>query len=338
MHKRLKISKKVSDSKKKNWPLSQEWFFISLSIIAYFSYTFGMYIAVIPLARSLHPRPYTYFVTATWSEQIIIGGMVEISIWSAVEKWIIASIEEIPPRDVPLDSIKPIISVISSIPLLSPYILAAILSIAGRYSLPIHKALALFFPVPLQSRLDKKNYLLENILWENNHSENPKYQILNYLDTVFSPSNIGDFLIEDTVLIFPDDMFLSSFEDAIDTNLEKLGQENTALTYAKFYAESTPTRRSQGWIDIYEKKYKIIVWTRRLLYYNLEKYKNIVYIEDAFGMEYYQYPTRIKNLDILKYIADSKQFNITILSSSPTLSLFANFRDFKIVPMRNTTI
>ena len=92
-----------------------------------------MYIAVIPLARSLHPRPYTYFVTTTWS-------------------------------DVPIDSIKPIISVISSIPLLPPYILAAILSIASRYSLPMHKALALFFPVPLQSRLDKKNYLFENIL------------------------------------------------------------------------------------------------------------------------------------------------------------------------------
>ncbi len=72
--------------------------------------------------------------------------------------------ENIPPSDVPIDSIKPIISVISSIPLLPPYILAAILSIASRYSLPMHKALALFFPVPLQSRLDKKNYLFENIL------------------------------------------------------------------------------------------------------------------------------------------------------------------------------
>lgn len=295
-----------------------------------------MYIAVIPLARSLHPRPYTYFVTPTWSDQIVIGGMVEISIWSAVEKWIIASIEKIPPSDVPLDAIKPIISVISSIPLISPYILTAILSIASRYSLPIHKALALFFPVPLQSRLDKKNYLLEVDLWRKDALRHPTYQILNYLDTIFSPSHIGEFLREDTVLIFPDDMFLSSFEDAIDVYIEKMKWENTTLTYTKLYAESTPTRRSQSWIDVYEKKYQIIVWTRRLLYYNLEKYKNIIYIEDAFGMEYYQYPTLIKNLDILRYVADSHNFNITIISSSPTLSLFANFRDFKITPLRRT--
>ncbi len=51
-------------------------------------------------------------------------------------------------------------------------------------------------------------------------------------------------------------------------------------------------------------------------------------------MEYYQYPTRIKNLDILRYIALSREFNITIISSSPTLSLFANFRDFQIIPIR----
>ncbi len=311
------------------------WFFIYLSFLKDFSYTFYMYIAVIPLSRSLHPRPYTYFVTSTWSEQIVMGGMVEVSIWHYIERWIVASIGFAPPNDIPLESIKPILSVISSIPLLPPYILTAILSIAGRYSLPIHKALALFFPVPLQSRLDKKNYLLKNHSSNEENTNNPQLRILNFVDTIFNPStNIENFLEEGAVFIFPDDMFLSSFEDAIDTNLEKLGQENTTLTYSKFYAESTPTRRSQGWIDIYEKKYKIIVWTRRLLYYNLEKYKHIIYIEDAFGMEYYQYPTRIKNLDILRYIALSQKFDITIISSSPTLSLFANFRDFQIIPIR----
>ncbi len=55
-------------------------FFIYLSFLKDFSYTFPMYIAVIPLAKSLHPRPYTYFVTSTWSEQIVMGGMVEVSI------------------------------------------------------------------------------------------------------------------------------------------------------------------------------------------------------------------------------------------------------------------
>ncbi len=170
-----------------------------------------------------------------------------------------ASIGFAPPNDISLESIKPILSVISSIPILPQYILTTILTIATRYSLPIHKALALFFPVPLQSRLDKKNYLLKNYSADETITNSPQLRILNFVDTIFNPFNIGDFLKEDTVIIFPDDMFLSSFKDTIDIYLEEMKGEDSSLTNMKLYAESTPTRRSQGWIDIYEKKYKIIV-------------------------------------------------------------------------------
>ncbi len=300
----------------------------------YFCILILMYISVIPLARSLHPRPYTYFVAPIWEEQVVPWGIVEIAIGVYTEKWIIASIEETPPSDIPLDSIRPIIAVISGVSVLAPYVLTMIVTIAERYALPIHKALSLFFSVPLQSRLDKRNYLLEWCIIKKERQQNPKQEILNFVDTIMSPSDIGEFLEEGTVIIFPDDIFLSSFESAIEKNIEKKKKENPSLSSIILYAEATPTRRSQSWIDIYEGKYRIIVWTRRLLYYNLSGYKKIIYIEDAFGMEYYQYPTRIKNLDILRYIADSHHFDITVISSSPTLSLLANFRDFSITPIR----
>lgn len=98
--------------------------------------------------------------------------------------------------------------------------------------------------------------------------------------------------------------------------------------------ESTSAKRVQAWIDIYEWKYEIIVWTRRLLYYNLTQYKNIIYIEDAFWSQQFQYPITLRSLDVLALQSAKMKQHITLVSSSPTLELFAKFPTAHITPIR----
>lgn len=55
----------------------------------------------------------------------------------------------------------------------------------------------------------------------------------------------------------------------------------------------------------------------------------MIYIEDAFGGEQFQYPSKIRSLDIfsgwIEYMPRT-----TIVTSSPTLELFHRFRQFSL--------
>ena len=209
-----------------------------------------MYISVIPLSHSLSTEPYTYLVAPVWEESICLGALVEIPLGRYVVKGIIAS------RDITLDpsigEIRPIMAVISSVPLISDSMVDMVIRIARRYSLPIHKVLSLFLPAPLLSRLDKKNYLLEEINTRNDENKKtPIRQIHHSIDTIFSKEDILKYMTPGTVFAFPDDFFLFSFFPDRD-------KRDTPYTLSTISNESTPTKKSQNWIDIYEGKYDIL--------------------------------------------------------------------------------
>lgn len=296
-----------------------------------------MYISVIPLRHSQSKRPYTYFVWEVWHESIVLGGIVEIPIGKHTVSGIVAEVGITLPADLTIEDIRAIVCVIASIEIMSPSLISMIVSIADRYFLLIHKVASMCLPAPLLSRLDKKNYIL---------SRPPRFQdskilsvqpsnlptlkrsttIHHYIDSIFSPSDIESYIIPGSVFIFPDDILLSIFMRSLETSI----QEKIWI----FPTDLTPTRRVGSWIDTYEKRYDIIFWTRRLLYYNLHAYDHIIYIEDAFGTEQYSYPIRIQHLDILKAIEYTDSHDITIVSSTPTLSLFATFPKRAIISKR----
>lgn len=279
-----------------------------------------MYISVLPLARSLHPRPYTYSVSELWEGQIVVWGLVEVPIGKYVERGVVASIENEVDENI---EIRPIVSVISSTPLLTPTEIAMTEALAVRYLLPVNKVLAFFLPSPLLTRLEKRNYIFEEKGSWRDPKEKWKKMIHQYLDNIYTPVDANNTREEWVVFCFPDDFFLYSFFAK-----EK---EKNILTIPH---EATTTRKAQSWIDAREGKYEILVWTRKILYYNLSRYKKLIYVEDAFSAEQYQYPYRIKNLDILRSLADSSDIDITIVSSSPSLELLANFRDFSLVTIK----
>jgi 3'DNA-binding domain (3'BD) len=279
-----------------------------------------MYISVIPLRLSLTKHPYTYFVGDDWKVWLKAGYLVEIPLGKNIVQWIIASLDGIIPENVRKEDIRAIIRVIASVELIDPYMISMIENIANRYFLPIHKVASMFLPSPLLSRLDKKNYLLES-LPKKEYSE--KRTILHhYIQSIFSPESLEKYLKPGSVFIFPDDILLSIFIDSLDAPLKEI--------IWGYPGNLTPAKRVRAWCDIYSKKYPIIFWTRRILYYNLSAYEEILYVEDAFGMEQYQYPIKIQNLDILKALEKAKKHSITLISSTPTLGLLSNFGNAKI--------
>ncbi|GAB0175139.1 MAG: hypothetical protein HHAS10_10180 [Candidatus Altimarinota bacterium] len=282
-----------------------------------------MYISVIPTSKSQGKSPYIYFVSPTWENQITIGGLVEIPFGKEILFGIVTSFEIAGSLDINTYEIRPIHSVICSSPILDIQQLKVILRLSEKYFLPIHKSLSLFLPIALLRRLEKRNFILSDTP-RNKGEVFSSISIHHYIESTFSPKDIKEYLKPESVILFPDDMMLFSFFKG------KINDDSISL----IPTEATITKRIQAWIDIYEKKYEIIVGTRRLLYYNLKAYKNIIYIEDAFGVEQFQYPTSIRSLDVLSFILESHSHNITIISSSPSLELFAKFPKSKIQTMK----
>jgi primosomal protein N' len=297
-------------------------FTLSFFFFLYFIYTLTMFITVIPTTKSQGKYPYSYFVSSTWDEQISIGGLVEIPYGKDILVWIVVSKENTPPHWMEISDIRPIHSVLSTTPILDGSTLEVICELAERYFLPIHKALALFLPAPLLSRLEKRNYILE-VSREIQSTHIPP-EIHHYINQTFSPEDCNEYLTSGSVLIFPDDIMLYTF-------MESRKKEKTILVLP---TESTSAKRVQAWIDIFEWKYEIIVWTRRLLYYNLSAYKSIVYIEDAFGSQQFQYPITLRSLDVLTLICAKQKQQCILVSSSPTLELFAKFPWAKITSIK----
>lgn len=284
-----------------------------------------MYISVIPLRHSLSRYPYTYFVGEDWREDISPGYLVEIPLGKNMIEGIVAAIDIPIPETLESSDIRAIIRVIAGVEIIAQYTIEMILWIAEKYFLPIHKVASMFLPAPLLTKLDKKNYILEK-----NLEENPPpwiSRIHHYIDSIFCPEDISRYLIPGSVLIFPDDILLSLFAKSIP--------ESIMPHVAHVPTDLTSTKRVSAWIDAYMKKYSIIFWTRRILYYNLSAYSHIVYIEDTFGTEQYQYPIKIQNLDILKALENTNKHSITIVSSSPGLMTLAYFRHFGIEPIRS---
>lgn len=213
--------------------------------------------------------------------------------------------------------IRDILSLESPIPLLAPYQIQLILMIATKYLLPIHKVLQIFLSRPLVRRLQKYTFPLEPIQSIQKTTKN-KHTASIITQEIVQKKHIEPYLEDGTVIVVPDDIFLSQLKNTLDSE-EDIGF---------FFDDLTDIRKAQFWIDTYNKKNKIIIWTRRVLYYNLSRYSQIVYLEDAFGSKYYHYPIHIQYLDILAYISGISHFDITLLTSLPKLTTLHNFRHF----------
>lgn len=273
------------------------------------------YIDIIPSEHSIGIRPLTYRIPEGFENDTIPGCIVEIPLRNTLEYGIVVGFRQTAPENM---EIRDISRIITSKEVLAPYQIALILEISAKYLIPIHRVLGFFLSKAVVKRLEKKNY--EQLILQ--PSRHPGIQASSQLtilkDSIITGEILPPYMTEWTIILCPDDFTLYRLQ-------RELGDREDILYIPN---ESTETRKAQSWIDIYSKKYNIIVWNRKILYYNLSTYKNILYLEDAFGREYFHYPIRIEYIDIFDMLDKQQRFNTNILTSVPRLSTLARFRHF----------
>jgi hypothetical protein len=161
---------------------------------------------------------------------------------------IVSEVNIVVPEGLAVEDIRAIIRVTASVEIVAHYMIEMITGIADRYFLLIHKVASQFLPAPLLSKLDKKNYIIEKPRTE--EAKIIQNEIHHYIDSIFSTSDLRDYLVPGTVLIFPDDIMLRFFEKAIPSDMK----EGVGV----FPINLTPAKRVRSWIESYEKKYDII--------------------------------------------------------------------------------
>lgn len=276
-----------------------------------------MLIEVIPLAYSLGTWPLTYFVGDLFNpENLQVGEGVHIAIGKHEALGFVSRLNVTLARsDI---EVREILARETYTPVLAPYQIGMIIYLSERYMIPIHRVAQWFFPRPVAVRLQKRWYPhgktdLQKLKQSENALHISQKSIINH-------SIIARFLKDiPQVIIVPDDFTLLDLES-------HFASEDTLFVFQ----EMTDTRRAQAWIDIRAGKYKRIFWTRRILYYNLEAYTDILYLEDAFQTEYFHFPITIEYLKVLEFLDKNTQFHIDILTSWPLIKTLSVFRHFPI--------
>ena len=273
-----------------------------------------MFAHIIPHSTSFSTEPLTYFVGDSFRSEISIWQLVEIPYGKKTIFGVVAKIfhenatdllAENPERNI---EIKEISALISPAPLLDEYQITMILRLSKKYIITIHRILSIFLFSSLISRLEKYNFPL--ISGEKSSEKITQNEIFIAKDDIISPEKILPYMRENIVIILPDDIILDTFKKFFEKNLE--WSEKIFF----FPSDTTDTRRAQAWIDIYNKKFPIIIWTRRLISYNMSRY--------------YQYPVRLQYIDFLAHIADSEQFSLKIFTSIPRLKTLSQFHYFSL--------
>ena len=259
-----------------------------------------------------------------------VGQIAEIPYGNHLENGIVAEIYDVCPIDETSEAymrIKPMSRIITEKILLAPYQINMIIAIASRYMIAIHRVLAIFLTRPILSRLERKDY--EQLDITEITVEKKGLGLIHIVqDSIVTPALIDTYIqVWPTVVILPDDYAMMSYRESYS------GRDDILFVSG----DMTDTRRAQAWIDIANGQFRIIYWTRRIIYYNLARYTNIIYVEDALGPDYWHYPIRIDYNDILHIFAKvNSDRDITILTSVPTLTTLTHLRHYQIANIRTT--
>lgn len=206
---------------------------------------------------------------------------------------------------------KSIVRIITSIPLLSHYQISSIFDIASYYFVHTHHILSLFLSKSLVKYLEKRDFtalLPKGNSWEDN-SHKTIWFYHHTSDVPFFQA-IWKYISNRTVLIFPDDFSIDAY-----IKLHPIDPDTTLIIPDKL----TETKKYKAFCSVYNGEKNIIIWTRRILYYNLSYYENILYIEDALHTKAMRFNHTYKHLEILRKIASYSHFHITILSTLPSI-------------------
>lgn len=265
-----------------------------------------MLIGVIPIDISFWTEYLTYFVADDLYKYIQVWSIVKIPFKNNIIYWLVSE------KQIDYSwEIKSIVDIVCSFPILSQYQIDLIYKISNKYFLPISQVLWFFLPKYIFNKLEKNSFS-DTYNIEIKTNKKVKTWKINYFHII--NKNLDDFIIdslnniEDTVLIFWDDFSYNNFVNKFKIN-ENIWLFSNKLSYTKKY---------NFFIWLLSWKYRYVIWTRKLLSFNLWKYSNIYYIEDNLLQSSFINFNKISNFDIINSMYLS-WFNVNILTTLPNL-------------------
>lgn len=279
-----------------------------------------MIIEIIPFDISIDNEGFSYFIKDELADQISVWSIVEIPVKNKVIYGVVGKINV----EYTEENIKSIVWIACSMPILNKYQIKTIYDLSGRYFVNIHKILNLFLPQYIFKSLENKSFIDLESIGINKKIRNERLLIFNKSNEI--NSIILDLIEkwENIVLVFADDYMINDF---LEKNKEI---EEQAIIYKNKF---TSNKKYKTFVSIFNRTKKIIIWTRKVLLYNLWAYEKIIYIEDSFIKYIYSFEHKYKNTDLLKYIWKNWNFDINIVSTIPLVeSIYqAMKKEYKII-------
>lgn len=269
-----------------------------------------MIIKVIPLDISFdNNEGLSYFVQDSLKDMINIWGIVEFPIKNKLFSGVITSIWD----ETYENEIKSISNVICSFPLISKYQINMIFALSKRYFLPLHKVLNLFLPKYIYNMLEKKSFedVSDIEIFPEDLTRSWSINVFHLINEDLY-SYLSKTLTNDTVYIMSDDFAIDAFMNNYIKDKGKIIAFKNSFTYTKKY---------KTFISILKKEKNILIWTRKILQYNLARFKRICFTEDFLVNNIYNQSEKYKCLDLLKLMAKNHNFNIDIVTDIPSIEL-----------------
>lgn len=276
-----------------------------------------MLIEVIPLGGSIDNRAITYFVSDEIAPKIQPGCIVEIPFHNALDSAVVTGMENreknngwLKENFTEVENLKSISRIITPLPLLSRYQIDTIFMLSSYLIVRPHQVLSLFLHKSMINYFEKKDFPDFRLLTdEKNKKESlQKIHFHHSRESENFWETISSYIKEKSVIVFPDNYSLYAY-------LKKHRADENVLVVPD---SMTETKKHKAFRDIYNGEKNIIIWTRRILYYNLRAYDNIVYIEDSLNKTLMRFQHTYKHLEILRYMLPG-YFHTTLVSSLPSI-------------------
>ncbi len=295
-----------------------------------------MFAFVVPFWKSFDDIWFTYKIPENLKEKIREGQIVEIPFWKEKVIWLLYETFEKIPEKIDESKIKEIISIVSEKIFLNYYRIELLKFISKNYFTPIHNSLSLFFPRNLIEKI--KKWKLEIKASEYNYFSDENKVLTKVQEKIFEEiirSEENKFLLFWVTGSWKTEIYIKLIEE----NLKNWKQSlllipeiiltNQISERLKKYfwndliilnSTVSEAKKTKYFLDIFENKAKIIIWTRSALFYPFADLWLIIIDEEHDNSYISDQTPRYNSIEIANKITDLVWNKLLLASWTPSIN------------------
>jgi len=295
-----------------------------------------MFAFVVPFWKSFDDIWFTYKIPENLKEKIREGQIVEIPFWKEKVIWLLYETFEKIPEKIDESKIKEIISIVSEKIFLNYYRIELLKFISKNYFTPIHNSLSLFFPRNLIEKI--KKWKLEIKTSEYNYFSDENKVLTKAQEKIFEEiirSEENKFLLFWVTGSWKTEVYIKLIEE----NLKNWKQSlllipeiiltNQISERLKKYfwndliilnSTVSEAKKTKYFLDIFENKAKIIIWTRSALFYPFADLWLIIIDEEHDNSYISDQTPRYNSIEIANKITDLVWNKLLLASGTPSIN------------------